>query len=194
MLSTEVRGIFGKITQLGASRLNRFAYSGNPVDQRAVHRHAVTAIEFRNVVEVGYKDRSVHGPIKHQRHDHHALRCAGRQLRCDLPMAIGNGRLIAVHADRGRETTFKKLILCRPKEVSHCAASPDSTWPTICSKIPRRYEAPSTVLEPIPKVVESDESFVIRYAAPNRRLGVPRCGNLNIAALLSGVVCDIRVT
>ena len=24
--------------------------------------------------------------------------------------------------------------------------------------------------------------------------GVPRCGNLNIAALLSGVVCDIRVT
>jgi len=51
------------------------------------------------------------------------------------------------------------------------------------------------MLEPIPKVVESDESFVIRYAAPESSTGgVPRCGNLNIAALLSGVVCDIRVT
>ena len=51
-------------------------------------------------------------------------------------------------------------------------------------------------LEPIPKVVDSDKSFVIRYAASKKYVdwGVPRCGNLNIAALLSGVVCDIRVT
>jgi hypothetical protein len=51
----------------------------------------------------------------------------------------------------------------------------------------------TVMLEPIPKVVDSDESFSlcgIRIVD----WGVPRCGNLNIAALLSGVVCDIRVT
>ncbi len=47
-------------------------------------------------------------------------------------------------------------------------------------------------LEPIPKVVESDESFVIRYVAPESSTGVLRCGNLNIAAPLSAVACDIR--
>jgi hypothetical protein len=59
----------------------------------------------------------------------------------------------------------------------------------------RQQKITTVMLEPIPKVVESDESFVIRYAAPESSTGgAPRCGNLNIAALLSGVVCDIRVT
>jgi hypothetical protein len=34
---------------------------------------------------------------------------------------------------------------------------------------------------------------VIRCAAPDHRLGVPRCGNLSIAAPLSGVVCRDRL-
>ena len=59
-----------------------------------------------------------------------------------------------------------------------------------CLKI--RASLPETILVPIPKVLESDESFVIPYVAPESLAGVPKCGNLNIAALPSAAVCDIQ--
>ena len=44
----EVRGIFGKITELGAGCFNDLAYCGNPVDRKAVHHHNVAALFLRN--------------------------------------------------------------------------------------------------------------------------------------------------
>ena len=72
--------------------------------------------------------------------------------------------------------------------------SPDSLG-TACPLSGRNSTYRPVQISGAGSVVESDESFVIGYAAPESSTGgAPRCGNLNIAALLSGVVCDIRVT
>ena len=47
-------------------------------------------------------------------------------------------------------------------------------------------------LEPIPKVVESEELVVIPHPAPESLLGGARCGSLNTAARPTGAACAIR--
>ena len=85
----EVRGIFGKITELGAGCFNYLAYCGNPVDRKTVHHHNVAALEFWNKTffEVGHEDRRVHGPIKYQGRDHRAPAQTGNEGD-GLPMAV----------------------------------------------------------------------------------------------------------
>jgi hypothetical protein len=74
----EVRGIFRKITELGAGCFNDLTYCGNPVHRKAVHHHNVAALEFWNKTffEVGHEDRRVHGPIKYQGRDHRGFAAA----------------------------------------------------------------------------------------------------------------------
>jgi hypothetical protein len=50
----------------------------------------------------------------------------------------------------------------------------------------------SLALEPLPKDVESDESFVIPYVAPESRSRGAVCGSLNIVVLLISVAFAIR--
>jgi len=47
-------------------------------------------------------------------------------------------------------------------------------------------------LEPIQKVVESEESVVIRCEAPESHEGVPRCGSLNIGEQRIAAACVTR--
>jgi CRP-like cAMP-binding protein len=60
---------------------------------------------------------------------------------------------------------------------------------TVISK--QGKEAVVAMLEPIQKVVESEESTVIHCRAPESKQGSARCGRLNIAAHRIGAACVI---